>query len=111
MTNYYEVITLTVEEALHLCDAGKILIRVNSMREKQTLIDMCHEYGYATGDCTAVSYREYPFLSNKNGEPTDSPDGKLSFWKLVQGSTCEVMTFHELTMECDIDSAFVSDLL
>ena len=102
---------MTIEEALHLCDVGKILIRVSSMREKQTLIDMCHEYGYATGGCTAVTYQEYPLLGNKNGEPTASPDGTLSFWKLAQESHCVVVTLRDLTTECDIDSAFVSDLL
>ena len=100
---------MTIEEALHLCDVGKILIRVSSMREKQTLIDMCHEYGYATGGCTAVSYQDYPLLGNDFGEPRDDPEGKLSFWR--RPWHVEVTTLSEFLTDQGIDSAFVSDLL
>lgn len=100
---------MTIEEALHLCDVGKILIRVSSMREKQTLIDICHEYGYDTGGCTAVSYQEYPLLGNDFGKPLDDQEGKLSFWR--RPGHFEVTTLSELSTDQDIDSAFVSNLL
>lgn len=100
---------MTIEEALHLCDVGKILIRVSSMREKQTLIDMCHEYGYATGGCTAATYQDYPLLGNDFSKPRDDQEGKLAFWR--RPGHVEVTTLSELSTDQDIDSAFVSDLL
>lgn len=100
---------MTIEEALHLCDIGQLLIRVNSIEEKQTLIDICREHGYGTGGCTAVSYQDYPLLGNDFGEPRDDPAGKLSFWR--RPWHVEVTTLSEFSTDQDIDSAFVSDLL
>lgn len=106
---------MTIEEAFRLCAAGRLTIQVNSMEEKQTLIDLCHDYGYETGGCTAVSYQKYPFLGNKNGEPTDTTDGKFSFWTRqwfsFTNGICKVTTLSELSTNRDIDSDFVSDLL
>lgn len=100
---------MTIEEALHLCDVGKILIRVSSMREKQTLIDMCHEYGYATGGCTAVTYQEYPLLGTDFSKPRDDQKGNLAFWRRPRH--VEVITLSELSTDQDIDSSSVADLL
>lgn len=100
---------MTIEEALHLCDIGQLLIRVNSIEEKQTLIDICREHGYDTGDCMAVSYQDYPLLGNDFGEPQDEPNGALSFWR--RPWDVEVTTLSELSTNQDVDSSFVSDLL
>lgn len=100
---------MTIEEALHLCDIGQLLIQVSSIEEKQTLIDICHEYGYDPGGCTAVSYQDYPLLGNDFSKSRDDQEGKLSFWR--RPGHVEVTTLSELSTDQDIDSAFVSDLL